>query len=145
MKYEQHITGGMITSIFSVAFSAYRSGLEQLWLICLTSIVFSLFPDMDTGSKSRRLLMLISLPVFIYLFHNGYDTSGYTLLSLTILSTAFKHRGFTHSLLGMVIFGGMYVHVIDTSIGMIDPINYAVAISIGYLTHLILDGHFKVV
>jgi len=145
MKYEQHVTGGMITSLFSVAFSAYRSGLEQLWLICLTSIVFSLFPDMDTGSKSRRLLILMSLPAFIYLFHKEYDASGYALFAIVMLSTAFKHRGFTHSLAGMVVFGGLYVYAIDMSIGMVDPVNYAVAISIGYLTHLILDGHFKVV
>ena len=145
MKYEQHITGGVITSLFSVAFSAYRSGLEQLWLIYLTSIVFSLFPDMDTGSKSRRLLILMSLPAFIYLFHNGYDTSGYALFAIVILSTVFKHRGFTHSLLGMVVFSGIYVYMIDMSVGMVDPVNYTVAISIGYLTHLILDGHWRVI
>jgi len=144
-SYEGHISAGAATSMIPVAFSAVYNGLDQLWLVFLTSVIFSLYPDMDTGSKSRRFIVIVSLAPATYFANKDMMNSLVALALLIIIPTAFKHRGFVHSLIGMVLFGGIYVYMVDMSIGMVSPSAYAIAISTGYLTHMALDKHFKLV
>ncbi len=145
MNYKEHLTGGIGTAILPAGVAYYNTGWEQVWLVYLTSVIFSLFPDMDTGSKSRRHLILLGAIPAAYFGFNDMMIPLYSLLALMIIPTVFKHRGFTHSMVGMIVFAGIYFNMLDRSIGMVSPEAYALAVETGYLTHLILDNHWRLI
>jgi len=143
-SYEGHISAGTATSMIPVAFSAVHNGLDQLWLVFLTSVIFSLYPDMDTGSKSRRFIVIVSIVPAAYFVNKDMTNSLIALALLIIIPTAFKHRGFVHSIFGMITFGVIYLFMLNKLPYNEDTIVYSLAIITGYLTHLTLDKHWRI-
>ena len=137
-NFNGHITGGIITSTISIGSMFYYTNnyITSIYAGLIT-LIFSLYPDMDIHSKSNRYLSLISLITVIILhYYFKLDNIAWVIAILTIIPSIFKHRGFAHSLIFMVILTSLGVYYIGI-------LGYF--ISIGFLTHLTLDKHFSLV
>jgi hypothetical protein len=108
----------------------------------MISILFSLFPDIDTNSVGRHIFYfifwIIDLTLIIFRKYQWAAILGFFVM----LPSLSKHRGFTHSKITAVIitspflFIPMYIHDGFTLIGL----PYFIAALIGYLSHLLFDG-----
>jgi len=147
MNYEEHAVGGLVSATIVTTGVAYYTRNIVLSVISFVMTLFmSLYPDMDTGSKSRRYITLLGVLSIGYLVYTG---SGYLLeaiyiSSLLIIPGLFKHRGFTHTLL----FGGIisyFIYYISSTFIDASYIYFIIPGVIGELTHLILDKHIRLI
>lgn len=127
---------------------AYGKPLNEQLVMIAASTLGSLIPDLD-HAKSKlnqrllffkrefyRIIFFLSLSIgLLYLYLNNQN-SIFALLSLLSLFIGLStHRGFTHSILGFVIFA-----YIVNKISVQYNLNYFFqSISIGYLLHLGAD------
>lgn len=120
---------------------------EQIFIVA-ASALGSLIPDLD-HAKSKlnqkllifkrelyRIIFFIAISaLFLYLYMQSLNTI-FALLSIIFLFIGVStHRGFTHSILGFLIFAYIIKNITD-------PFNLdsiAKAISLGYLSHLLAD------
>ena len=139
MDFEGHVTTGLIAS------SAVAGGalfiLEPVMAVhvFVASMIFSLYPDLDTGSISRRVLSLLFAAATVVLYREGFHESALGMLVLMIVPNFFKHRGFTHTIFGMIFFVGIYYTSVGYCIGFEDLWPIAVGGIVGYSTHLLSD------
>ena len=136
--FKGHITGGIITATITSSGVFYKTqNIKTTLIVAGLTIIFSLYPDMDIKSKSRFYLGILGLTILAILTYLNIDRViiGYITL-LMIIPGLSIHRGFAHSLLWL---------------GIISIIGYhyspyiALGISTGFFTHLLLDGHFKLI
>ena len=139
MDFNGHVTTGVITSSVAAGATAYFINPYISGHVFVASMIFSLYPDMDTGSISRRLLVLAFSIAMIILYTEGYIESSLGVLSLIIIPSLFKHRGFTHSFFGMLFFVGIYYTSVVYCIGFEEIWPIAVGGIVGYSTHLLSD------
>ena len=139
MDFEGHVTTGLVSST-AVAAGAFFA-LEPLMAahVFVASMIFSLYPDLDTGSISRRVLYLVFSVAMMILYAEGYPESAVGMLVLMIVPSFFKHRGFTHTIFGMILFVGIYYTSVGYCIGFEDLWPIAVGGAVGYSTHLLSD------
>jgi len=109
MMYYTHLAFGFLVSLIALNFI----NIENTILFILTTIFFSIFPDIDeTRSKIGRKYNLIS----------------------KIINFFFGHRGFIHTIyIPLILFFSFSFINYDVSI----------AILIGYFSHLFLDAITK--
>ncbi len=125
-------------SLFSVLFPNYWN----LAILILISIMFSLFPDIDTNSVGQHFFYFIFLALDIFLFLIKSYKWAAILGIFAMLPALSKHRGFTHSKIFAVIICSpllllpMYVEGNFTLSGC----PYFSPALIGYLSHLLFDG-----
>jgi hypothetical protein len=67
------------------------------------SILFGLFPDIDTNSKGQHIFYAIALAADIWLIYDGRITAAAFLGLLAMTPIVGRHRGWTHSKLAMVL------------------------------------------
>ena len=139
MDFNGHVSTGLLSSTSAAALTFFL--LEPLMAvhIFVSSMIFSLYPDLDTGSISRRVLSLLFTVAMVTLFKEGYTESAIGILILMIAPNFFKHRGFTHTIFGMIFFVGVYYVSIGYCMGFEDIWPIAIGGVIGYSTHLISD------
>lgn len=127
---------------------AYGKPINDQLIIIAASSLGSLIPDLD-HPKSKlnqkllflknefyRILFFLSIAaIFLYLYLE-FKNSIFALLSIISLFIGTStHRGFTHSIMGFLIFTYV-IKTITTQYG----INYLYeSISLGYLLHLVAD------
>ncbi len=106
------------------------------------SILFGLFPDIDTNSKGQDIFYGLAFIADILLIYDGRITAAAFLGLLAMTPILSHHRGWTHSKPAMILVPLPIVLVpylynstyLDTALVL-----YGAAV-IGYFSHLLLDG-----
>ena len=124
-----------------------------------TALFFSLFPDLDTASVPQRWFFRGVFMALVYLGWNEHYELATLLGILAVLPLLDHHRGWTHRkfspLLVPVLLGTAYEYwrVRQVWFGEFSWTNvpylleenlvFLVACIVGWYTHLVLDGCFK--
>lgn len=108
----------------------------------VVSMLFGLWPDIDTNSKGQDIFFGAGFLLDIILIWQGYIEAAAYLGLLAMTPIVGKHRGWTHSKISMflvplpiVIVSFLYRDAIVPATLMI----YGAAL-VGYFSHLLLDG-----
>ena len=152
--YKGHITGATIfgggyLALLAYAFSvdaAYRqfSMLEQvgypLMLLAL-SLLFGLWPDVDTDSKGQDLFYSIFFVADLFLVVTEQFQEAAYLGLVAVLLVLSTHRGWTHTWWAMLLVPAPlvilpYMHVPERP--LVGLPFYGAAV-VGYLSHLVVD------
>jgi membrane-bound metal-dependent hydrolase YbcI (DUF457 family) len=153
-NYRGHIVGGVVAGgLYALALSrvpvaryAELAGLLQdrqaLAAIFVLSILFALFPDVDTNSKGQDIFIGTAFIVDILLILNGDFQAAAYLGFIVMLPIISHHRGWTHRKWAMLavplpIILVPYLH--NQKVLIITVIYYGAAV-VGYFSHLFLDG-----
>jgi len=143
MNYKGHLTVGLITSVGVVgSFLALTDNLIESLVCGITTLVFSLYPDLDTASKpSRYAFVLGSISILYFFSVESYIAMILTFLFI-VIPKMFKHRGMAHTLKFGLLASVCWLHILMQIIEVENT--YIIASGmIGYLTHLILDKHVR--
>jgi len=144
-NFKGHLTGGIITSSILAGSYLYFYNIKTAIIGFVTSLIFSLYPDMDIKSKSQKYLVIFFILFGGYIFIYEYDSIRMLLIMwLIITPLLFKHRGYNHSLLNMLWLMFIWWGLIHSYF----PINQDmyisnIAVAVGFSTHLLLDKHWK--
>lgn len=153
-NWKGHVVGGVtLGAAYTAAVSsvpverfAESAGLLQNWqalaAVMVLSILFALFPDIDTNSKGQNIFFGLALAVDVLLIWNGYIQAAAYLGLIAMLPVVGKHRGWTHSKLAMLlvplpIVAIPYLH--NEAVLPVSLIYYGAAVA-GYFSHLLFDG-----
>lgn len=153
-NYKGHIAGGLFAGLAYVGatqfipgdVAAHTSGILEDWQmlagLLVLSMLFALWPDIDTNSKGQDIFFGFGFVLDVLLIANGYIEAAAYFGLLAMLPILSKHRGWTHSRISMFLIPAPIVLVpylnrstiLDTAI-----IFYGAAVA-GYFSHLLLDG-----
>ncbi len=153
-NYRGHIAGGLgAGTAYALALSnvpierfAESAGLLENWqalaALFVLSMLFALFPDVDTNSKGQDIFVGLAFVVDVLLIFNGNIQAAAYLGLIAMLPIISHHRGWTHSKLAMIlvplpILVVPYLH--NDAILPISIVYYGAAVA-GYFSHLLLDG-----
>lgn len=128
MTYKTHFNFGVLLSLLIINMK-YRSPLEYILCILIAGIA-ALIPDFDHKNSyiSNRVSPIWLIVLFIYVIIY-FDIMSLLILILWLTITYFsKHRTFSHSLLGLLLFGFPFIGT-----GILYPV------LIGYVSHLFSD------
>lgn len=153
-NWKGHVAGGVVIGGAYVGALGYvpverfaeAAGVLHDWqalaAIIVLSVLFALFPDVDTNSKAQDLFFGIIFPLDILLIVTGNIQAAAYLGLVAMLPIVSHHRGWTHSKLAMLavplpilLIPYLYNH----DILPISAIYYGAAVA-GYFSHLLLDG-----
>jgi membrane-bound metal-dependent hydrolase YbcI (DUF457 family) len=152
--YKGHIAGGLgagvlLATLIPLLPVAALAGMalqlhdwQVLWGVIVVSILFGLFPDVDTNSKAQDIFFWLVFIVDLILIYGDEFVAAAYLGLIAMLPILGNHRGWTHSRLAMLlvplpILIGPLLHDSNTlSAGLLF---YAAAVA-GYFSHLLLDG-----
>lgn len=153
-NYKGHIAGGIIAGLaFAGAVSfipveqfAETAGIFRDWqalaAVVVISVLFGLFPDVDTNSKAQDIFFGIVFPLDILLLWQGYLQAAAYLGLIAMLPIVGHHRGWTHKKWAMFAIPLPILLIPYLYNDQILPISmvYYVAAVVGYFSHLLLDG-----
>lgn len=153
-NYRGHIVGGLVTSVALAAIISFApverlaeqarllSDWQALAAVFVISMLFALFPDVDTNSKAQDMFFAIVFPLNIILIWQGYLQAAAYLGLIAMLPIVGKHRGWTHKRwavlvvpLPILLIPWLY----NGRVVLISVIYYLAAV-VGYFSHLLLDG-----
>lgn len=152
--YKGHIAGGLASGVTYVgaisvlpgALYAKTGGLLSSWQLLaamfVMSMLFALWPDIDTNSKGQDIFFGIGFSLDILLIWQGYIEAAAFLGLLAMTPIIGKHRGWTHSKLAMLLIPLPIVivpYAYKSSVLTTCVLLYGAAVS-GYFSHLLLDG-----
>lgn len=152
--YKGHIVGGLAAGAACVALLSWAP-VEQLaeadhllhdWQVFaaffVLSVLFALFPDVDTNSKGQDIFIGLAFIVDILLIVSGDFRAAAYLGLIAMLPIISHHRGWTHTMwamlavpLPLLIAPALY----DKNLLPIAAVYYLAAVA-GYFSHLLLDG-----
>ncbi len=153
--YKGHIAGATVAGGLYVGLLAFipatvmltsSSGLLSDWqflaVLFVVAILFGLWPDVDTNSAGQNIFFGLAFIVDILLLLTGrFEAAAYLgLLAMTPIIG--KHRGWTHSIVAMVLVPLPILilpYLYDQSKLQIGMMFYGAAVA-GYFSHLFLDG-----
>lgn len=153
--YKGHLTGSVVFSAGYVALIAYVFSIDAayrqftsvelvaypLMLVALT-VMFGLWPDVDTDSKGQNLFYSIFFVVDLFLIvTEQFEWAAYLGL-FAILPALGHHRGWTHTWWAMLLIPSPllilpYLHLPDRP--LVGLPFYGAAV-VGYFSHLFMDG-----
>ncbi len=153
-NYKGHIAGGVAAcAVYLTAVTAapgdalaQTAGLLSSWQftagLFIVSMLFALWPDIDTNSKGQDIFFGAGFALDVLLIWQGYIEAAAYLGLLSMTPIIGKHRGWTHSLWAMFlvpfpILIVPYLH--RESILLTSLLFYGAAVA-GYFSHLLLDG-----
>lgn len=161
-NWRGHVTGGVVLggayvvllTHVSVMKYAEEAQLLHNWqalaAIIVLSVLFGLFPDIDTNSKGQNIFYGLALACDVFLIATGSIQAAAYLGLIALLPIVGKHRGWTHSKWAMVIVPLPILimpYVYNKTLLHISIIYYGAAV-VGYFSHLLLDGlifkHFRI-
>lgn len=153
-NYKGHIAGGIAAGAASLAVlswlpfeqSAEAAKLLYDWQVFaaffVLSVLFALFPDVDTNSKGQDIFFGLAFAVNVLLILNGkYQAAAYLGL-IAMLPIISHHRGWTHAKWAMFVVPAPLV-ILPTFYNeklVIAAVVYYLASVSGYFSHLLLDG-----
>ncbi len=153
-NWKGHVIGGIVlgagyivaTSYVPVERFAEAAGLLQNWqatvAVMVLSVLFALFPDIDTNSKGQDIFYAIALTFDVLLLWNGNLQAAAYLGLIAMLPIVGKHRGWTHSKTAMLLIPLIIVvvpYLYNEKMLPISIVYYGAAVA-GYFSHLLLDG-----
>lgn len=153
-SYRGHIVGGIAAGAASIAVlswlpveqSAEAARLLYDWQVFVAffvlSVLFALFPDVDTNSKGQDIFFGLAFFVDVLLILNGkYQAAAYLGL-IAMLPIISHHRGWTHSKWAMFIVPSPLIilpALYNEKLVLAALVYYIASVS-GYFSHLLLDG-----
>jgi len=161
-NFKQHLTGGITTGTTAglVALTSTHLTNAQALITFLLTILGSILPDIDSD-QSKPVQMLFGylgaiIPVFIiaHLPTHGAQMErivltslfGYVVIRYFIAHLFFKfteHRGIVHSIPATAL-AGLIIYYLFHQSAPLPRLAFAVATSVGYLTHLVMDEIWSV-
>ncbi|MDO8266106.1 MAG: metal-dependent hydrolase [Candidatus Saccharibacteria bacterium] len=152
--YKGHVAGGAVFGGFFYFVIAYvpvqrlaeTASLLQNWqgifAIFVISMLFGLFPDVDTNSKAQDMFFAIIFPLDILLLATDKIEAAAYLGLIAMLPIIGHHRGWTHKKWAMIVVPLpilLIPYIYNSEILPISAVYYGAAVS-GYFSHLFLDG-----
>ena len=153
-NWRGHVVGGVaLGAAYAAAVSympverfAETAGLLHDWqvqaAVFVLSVLFALFPDIDTNSKGQNIFYGIALLSDVLLIWSGNIQAAAYLGLIAMLPIVGKHRGWTHSKLAMMLVPLPILvvpYLYNEKVLAISIIYYGAAVA-GYFSHLLLDG-----
>ena len=142
--YRTHTFAALLFCSLLFLFPFWHSLPTEGKLACvLLTVLFGLFPDVDTKSKGQYLFLLLFVIVdIILILREDYKRAAYLGL-LAALPVMSRHRGWTHSIPAMILIpGALYLAVLQyTGSPPYDMLPYFLAALFGYASHLIVDKY----
>ncbi|GAC1391281.1 MAG: metal-dependent hydrolase [Candidatus Saccharimonadales bacterium] len=152
--YRGHVIGAIavntvvVATVFAlpVSIDAVPHKILSNWQLItglyVFAVLFGLFPDVDTNSMGQNIFYGVAFVADVMLIVTGRYEAGAYLGLIAMAPVLSKHRGWTHTLIAMVLIPlpiliVPYFHnhlIIYSSILL-----YISAVS-GYFSHLLLDG-----
>ena len=152
--YKGHLAGattffagylGVLAYVFSVD-AAYRqfSQIELVaypLLLFVLTIMFGLWPDVDTNSKGQQVFYSIFFVADVFLIVTEQFRAAAYLGLVALLPVLSRHRGWTHTWWAMLLIPSPllilpYLHVPERP--LVGLPFYGAAV-VGYLSHLVVD------
>ncbi len=154
-NYKGHIAGGavagilyagVLTTYVEVANAGVSFGLGGSWqfpaILVVLSILFGLWPDIDTNSKGQDIFYsgMFLLNIFL-IYEKQYQLSAFLGL-LAMLPIVGKHRGWTHSRVTMFVvpLPILVIPYLASDVGSWSGVPYYGAAVVGIASHILLDG-----
>lgn len=154
-NYKGHIIGGTVSGVVYAAvvtgainthidFSSYGTNPEWIFpaILVILSILFGLWPDIDTNSKGQDIFFSGMFALSVYLIATeSYKLAAFLGL-LAMLPIVGKHRGWTHSRLAMILVPLpilLLPYLLEPTRPWLGAPYYGAAV-IGIMSHLLLDG-----
>jgi hypothetical protein len=123
---------------------------QAMAAVLVLSVLFALFPDVDTNSKGQNIFYGLAFAVDVLLIWSGNIQAAAYLGLLALLPIVGKHRGWTHSKLAMFLVPLPIIlvpYLYNEEMLRISLVYYGAAV-VGYFSHLLLDGlifkHFRI-
>lgn len=153
-NYKGHIAGGIIfglafagaVSFLPVEHFAESAGVLRDWqvlaAVIVISVLFGLFPDVDTNSKAQDIFFGIVFPLDIVLLWQGYLQAAAYLGLIAMLPIVGHHRGWTHKKWAMFVVPLPILivpYLYNDKILQASIVYYTAAVA-GYFSHLLFDG-----
>lgn len=153
-NYKGHIGGAILCSVAYVAALTFvplqqfteAAGLLYDWQaiagVLLVTVLFSLFPDIDTNSKGQNIFYALALGADVLLIWNGNIQAAAYLGLIAMLPIVGKHRGWTHSKWAMFLIPLpilLIPYLYNDAILPASAVFYGAAV-VGYFSHLLFDG-----
>ena len=145
-NFKGHLTGGLIISSINTLTFTYLYNIKTGIITGITSLLFSLYPDMDIKSHSQRIVTAILTTLIIYFLYNNYNATYTAFVGfLIIMPMLHKHRGYNHSIINGFVLCLIWLGILSAffTIDLNKDYIYNIALLSGYWTHLILDRHWK--
>jgi membrane-bound metal-dependent hydrolase YbcI (DUF457 family) len=152
--YKGHIAGGIgLGGIYAglLQWVPYEhvvemAGLLHNWQVLaavfVLSVLFALFPDIDTNSKGQDVFYGLALGVNVLLIWSGNIQAAAYLGLVAMLPIVGKHRGWTHSKVAMLLIPLPLLivpYLYSEQALKAGVLLYGAAVA-GYCSHLLLDG-----
>lgn len=152
--YKGHLAGATLfavgyLTVLGYAFSidaAYRqfSALEQIGYplaLAILTLLFGLWPDVDTDSKGQRVFYLVFFVTDLFLIVTEQFRAAAYLGLVALLPVLSEHRGWTHTWWAMLLIPSPllilpYLHVPERP--LVGLPFYGAAV-VGYFSHLVVD------
>lgn len=110
--------------------------------VFVISVLFALFPDVDTKSKGQAIFYWAAFIIDALLIYNKQIQAAAYLGFIAMLPLLSRHRGWTHSIPAAFVVTAPIIlipYLYDGRMLPIAVIFYGAAV-IGYLSHITLDG-----
>jgi membrane-bound metal-dependent hydrolase YbcI (DUF457 family) len=152
--YKGHTVGAIVTNVayvgaVQVVHPAALTDTAQLltrWQMLVglfvIAILFGLWPDIDTNSKGQNIFFGLAFVADIALIVTGRIEAAAFLGLLAMTPIVGKHRGWTHTVLAMILVPSPIIivpYLYRPEILHVAVLVYGAAV-IGYFSHLLLDG-----
>lgn len=153
-NYKGHIVGGAVVGAVYVSALNYMpgdvlaktGGILSDWQtvagLLVLSMLFGLWPDIDTNSKGQDIFFGAAFVLDVLLIANGYLEAAAYFGLICMFPILGKHRGWTHSKWAMLLVPLPIVlvpYLNKSSILATYMLYYGAAVA-GYFSHLLLDG-----
>ncbi len=154
-NYKGHIAGGAVAGVAyagailglvnqHISISSY--GVRSDWpfpaILVILSILFGLWPDIDTNSKGQDIFFSGMFFINLYLIYaKSYRLAAFLGL-LAMLPIVGKHRGWTHTRLAMLVVPLPILvlpYLLEPTRPWLGAPYYGAAV-VGIASHLLLDG-----
>jgi membrane-bound metal-dependent hydrolase YbcI (DUF457 family) len=153
-NWKGHIGGGVAcAAVYAGAITllpfehlAEAAGFLHDWQMIVAlfviSILFALFPDVDTNSKGQDVFFGIIFPLDILLIASGNVLAAAYLGLIAMLPILGHHRGWTHKKWAMAVVPLpilLVPYLYNDAIVLSSAVFYGAAV-VGYFSHLLFDG-----
>ncbi len=155
-NYRGHIGGGIVAGLavcagsylFTLGDLPDGGALMQDWQllagVMLLSVLFGLWPDIDTNSKAQDLFFGIAFVFDVALVITEQYAAAAFLGLVSMTPIVGSHRGWTHKKLTAFLIPAPILiipYLANDYVGQTAILLYAGSLA-GYLSHLLLDGLF---
>lgn len=153
-NYKGHTVGGLVAATVVVVVYyiltwghfpdsvVLISDWQLLAGLYVVSVLFAIFPDIDTNSKAQNLFYAIAFVSDVILIIYSYFAAAAILGLLAMTPIVGKHRGWTHSRWAVLVIPLPIIvvpYLSSQAVGQSGLLIYGAAVA-GYFSHLLLDG-----